>query len=74
VTAALVLLIYGISGAPGWAGRRTIVVLAAAAVLLALFGLIEARSRGPLVPLRVFRSRGLVGGNLVLRTAGMSQV
>jgi hypothetical protein len=40
--------------------------------LLALFGLIEARSAGHLVPLRIFRSRALVGGNLVLLTAGMA--
>jgi EmrB/QacA subfamily drug resistance transporter len=74
VTAALVLLIYGISDAPeaGWAAPETIAVLAAAVVLLALFLLIEARSPGPLVPLRIFRSRALVGGNLVLLTAGMS--
>jgi hypothetical protein len=32
--------------------------------LLALFGLIEARSAGHLVPLRIFRWRALVGGNL----------
>jgi EmrB/QacA subfamily drug resistance transporter len=74
VTSGLVLLIYGISGAPeaGWMAPRTIAVLAAAACLLVLFALIEARSPGPLVPLRIFRSRQLVGGNLVLLTAGMS--
>jgi EmrB/QacA subfamily drug resistance transporter len=74
VTAALALLIYGITGAPaaGWTGIRTIAPLAAAAILLGLFGLIEARSRAPLVPLRIFRARALVGGNLVLLAAGMS--
>jgi MFS family permease len=74
VTAALVLLIYGIAGASGagWTDPRTIAPLAGSAALLALFGLIEARSPGPLVPLRIFRSRALVGGNLVLLTAGMS--
>src|SRR5262249_57014937 len=35
-------------------------------------GLTEARRRGPLVPLRIFRARALAGGNLVLLTAGMS--
>jgi len=74
VTTALVLLIYGIAGAPttGWTGIRTIAPLGASVVLFGLFGLIEAHSRGPLVPLRIFRARALVGGNLVLLTAGMS--
>jgi EmrB/QacA subfamily drug resistance transporter len=74
VTTALVLLIYGITGAAaaGWTGIRTIAPLAASAVLLGLFGLIEAHSRAPLMPLRIFRARALVGGNLVLLAAGMS--
>jgi Na+/melibiose symporter-like transporter len=42
----------------------------AAAVLIAGFVRIETRSVAPLVPLRIFRSRALVGGNLVLLTAG----
>ena len=46
--------------------------LAAPAVLFGLFGLIEARSRAPLVLLRIFRARALVGGNLALLTAWMS--
>jgi EmrB/QacA subfamily drug resistance transporter len=74
VTAALALLTYGIAGASGagWTDPRTIAPLAGSTALLAFFGLIEARSPGPLVPLRIFRSRALVGGNLVLLTAGMS--
>src|SRR5262249_15741192 len=56
----------------GWTGIRTIAPLGASAVLFGLFGLIEAHSRGPLVPLRIFRARTLVGGNLVLLTVGMS--
>jgi predicted MFS family arabinose efflux permease len=46
-------------------------VLALSAVLIALFAGIEARSAAPLVPLRIFRSRALVGGNLVLLALGM---
>jgi EmrB/QacA subfamily drug resistance transporter len=74
VTAALLLLVYAIAEAPaaGWASAQTIGLLLASAALLALFGRIEARSPGPLVPLRIFRSRALVGGNLVLLTAGMA--
>ena len=74
VTGALLLLVYAIAEAPaaGWASVQTIGLLLASAALLALFGRIEARSPGPLVPLRIFRSRALVGGNLVLLTAGMA--
>jgi EmrB/QacA subfamily drug resistance transporter len=74
VTAALLLLTYAIARAPeaGWASAQTIGLLLSVPVLLALFGSIEARAHAPLVPLRTFRSRALVGGNLVLLTAGMS--
>lgn len=72
VTAALVLLVLAVSEAPdaGWAGAQTIGSVLAATVLVAAFLRIEARSVAPLVPLRMFRSRALVGGNLVLLTAG----
>jgi MFS family permease len=72
ITAALVLLVYGISEAPeaGWTGPRTIAPVVAAVTLIVLFAGIEVRSSGPLVPLRIFRSRTLVGGNLFLLTAG----
>jgi EmrB/QacA subfamily drug resistance transporter len=72
ITAALVLLVYAVSEAPnvGWTGAQTIWSVVGAAVLLAAFLRVEARSEAPLVPLRIFRSRTLVGGNLVLLTAG----
>jgi EmrB/QacA subfamily drug resistance transporter len=72
ITAALVLLVYAISEAPeaGWTGPQTIAPVVAAVALTAAFVRIEARSAAPLVPLRIFRSRTLVGGNLVLLTAG----
>ena len=72
ITAALVLLVYAVSEAPqvGWTEPQTIGSIAAAIALAAAFVRIEARSVAPLVPLRIFRSRTLVGGNLVLLTAG----
>jgi EmrB/QacA subfamily drug resistance transporter len=74
ITAALVLLVYAVSEAPevGWTGARTIGSLGASAALIAAFIAIEARSAAPLVPLRIFGSRTLVGGNLVLLAAGAS--
>ena len=40
-------------------------------MLIALFVRLEARAAAPLAPLRLFRSRALVGGNVVLFTLGM---
>src|ERR671928_92988 len=45
-------------------------VAAAIMTPTAVFVAIEARSAAPLAPLHVFRSRSLVGGNLVLFTLG----
>ena len=72
ITAALVALVYAVVEAPhaGWADGQTLGLLALAAVLIALFVGIEARSAAPLAPLGVFRSRSLVGGNLVLFALG----
>jgi EmrB/QacA subfamily drug resistance transporter len=67
-TGALVLLVYAVVEAPnaGWGSLRTILLVVGSGVLLAAFALIESRHRAPLVPLRLFRSRTLVGANLVM--------
>jgi EmrB/QacA subfamily drug resistance transporter len=74
VTAALVLLVYAVVEAPdaGWASGQTLGLLAASAAQVAVFGVVETGSVAPLVPLRIFRSRALVGGNLVLLALGMT--
>ena len=68
-TGGMVLLVDAISQAPqyGWGATRTIGVLAAAAVLLAAFLLIEHRVTDPILPLSIFRLRTLAGAN----TAGL---
>jgi EmrB/QacA subfamily drug resistance transporter len=73
VTAALVLFTYSVVKAPeaGWTSVRTLGLLALSVVLVAAFVATEARSTSPLVPLRVLRSRTLVGGNLALVALGM---
>jgi EmrB/QacA subfamily drug resistance transporter len=65
-TGGLVLLVDAISQAPqyGWGGTRTIGVLAAAAVLLATFVLIERRVADPILPLGIFRLRTVAGANV----------
>ncbi|HEX2316556.1 MAG TPA: MFS transporter [Thermomonospora sp.] len=72
-TLAFVLLILAVVEAPeaGWASARTLGLLAASAVLLAVFAAVERRAAAPLVPLRLFRSRALTGGNLLMFLAGM---
>jgi predicted MFS family arabinose efflux permease len=72
ITAALVALVYAVVEAPetGWTDGRTLGLLALAVVLTLVFVGIERRSVAPLAPLRVFRSRALVGGNLVLLALG----
>jgi EmrB/QacA subfamily drug resistance transporter len=72
ITAALALLVYAVVEAPdvGWGDPQTILLLAVSAALLAAFVVIESRHRAPLVPLRILRSRTLVGGNLVMLLFG----
>jgi Na+/melibiose symporter-like transporter len=74
MTGALVLLLYAIFRFADDGGLRpqTVVLAAAAVVLGALFLVIESRSAAPLVPLRIFRSRTLVGGNVVVLVAGIA--
>ena len=73
-TGAMVLLVYAVINAPqkGLSSGRTIGVLVAAGLTFALFVAVEKRSPAPLVPLHLFRSTSLVGGNLVLLMIGMA--
>jgi EmrB/QacA subfamily drug resistance transporter len=71
VTAALIVLVYAVIEAPTSSAGRTTLLALASAVLFALFVLVEKRSAAPLVPLRIFRSRAVVGGNLIGMTWGL---
>jgi len=72
ITGALVLLVYAVVEAPdvGWVDGRTMVLLGGSAALLVAFALVESRHPAPLVPLRLLRSRTLVGANLVMLLFG----
>jgi EmrB/QacA subfamily drug resistance transporter len=67
ITAALMLAVYAIvnGNQVGWITLRTLGLLALAALVLALFLLIESRISEPLVPLRLFRSRNVSVANIV---------
>jgi EmrB/QacA subfamily drug resistance transporter len=67
VTAALMLAVYAIvnGNQAGWTSGQTVGLLAAGALLLALFVGIESRVRSPLVPLGLFRLRNVATANVV---------
>jgi EmrB/QacA subfamily drug resistance transporter len=74
-TLGLVVLTYGIieTEKHGWGSTRTLLTLAAGALLLTVFVVIEGRfARRPLVPLRIFASRLLSGANVVVFCLGSS--
>jgi EmrB/QacA subfamily drug resistance transporter len=68
VTAGLVTLVYAIVKAQafGWGSARTVGLIAAALVLLAVFVAIEQRTVAPLIRLSIFRVRTLSVANAVL--------
>ena len=67
VTLALVLLTFGIinSAQAGWASAQTIGTLGVALALGVAFVVVESRVRDPLVPLGIFRIRGLSVASVV---------
>jgi EmrB/QacA subfamily drug resistance transporter len=76
VTAALMLSVFTIvkpAAELGWTAPRTLVFGAGSLLLLAAFIVREATAASPLMPLRMFRSRNVVGANLiqVIGAAGM---
>jgi predicted MFS family arabinose efflux permease len=57
--------VYAVIQAPESSAGRTTLLAVLAAVLFAAFVAVEKRSAAPLLPLRIFRSRVLIGGNLI---------
>src|SRR5438094_3492861 len=72
VTGGLMLLVYALTRATtdGWSSPVTIGLLSGAAALIAAFVAIELRSRSPLLPLRIFRSRTLSASNAAMAIVG----
>jgi EmrB/QacA subfamily drug resistance transporter len=75
ITGALMLGVYTLLEAPlhGWASTRTLTLFVVTFALLGAFVVREATAATPLVPLRIFRSRTIVGANVIqmLGVAGM---
>lgn len=72
VTSGLAVLAYGIvqTEAQGWTSAETLVPLCAGAALVGLFLLVEARTRAPLMPLKLFRLRSVSSANVALFLCG----
>lgn len=75
ITLALMLAVYAIVNGEqvGWLSMQTLGMLGAALVLFTAFLSVERRAPTPLMPLRLFRIRHVVAGNVVgvLWAAGM---
>ncbi|MFF6810687.1 MFS transporter [Streptomyces sp. NPDC012403] len=72
VTAGLATLAYGISQteSEGWTAAATLVPLCAGLALLALFLLVEARAKAPLMPLGLLRLRSVASANVAMLISG----
>ncbi|MDX6607720.1 MAG: hypothetical protein QOD14_2260 [Solirubrobacterales bacterium] len=67
ITAGLSVLAYAFldASSSGWGSTKIVSLLALSVVLIGAFVVIELRSKAPLVPFRIFRSRTLTGANIV---------
>ena len=78
VTAGLMMLVYALVKAPllGWTEHRTLAYFAISIALLIFFLVNEKRAAHPLMPLRVFRIRNLVGADslMLCMAAGLFSV
>ena len=76
-TVGVAALVYGLSnaatgpdGTSHWGDATVVTALAAGVVLLAVFALVEARSRDGLLPGRLLRQRDRLGANLAMLVVG----
>ncbi|MFJ2593727.1 MFS transporter [Streptomyces erythrochromogenes] len=76
VTAGLALAVFAVVGAPeaGWGSAQTLLQLTGAAVLLAVFLLIQKASKAPLMPLSIWRTPGLGISNLAMALLGAAWI
>ncbi|MFF5784569.1 MFS transporter [Streptomyces sp. NPDC012693] len=74
VTAGLATLAYGIvqTEAVGWTDPGTLLPLLGGLALLAVFVVVESRTREPLVPLGIFRNRTVSAANAAILLCGAS--
>ncbi len=65
ITGGMLLLVYALANAPdaGWGNQHTIGELGTAAAVLAVFVVVELRTRQPLFPFAIFRVKGLAAAD-----------
>jgi EmrB/QacA subfamily drug resistance transporter len=76
VTAGLALAVFAVVRAPetGWGATQTVLQLAGAAVLLALFFVLQKTVRQPLMPLGIWRVPRLGSANLAMALLGAAWI
>jgi EmrB/QacA subfamily drug resistance transporter len=76
VTAGLALTVFAVVRAPeiGWGATQTVLELLSAAVLLALFLVVQRSAAAPLMPLGVWRTPGLGPSNLAMTLLGAAWI
>src|SRR5262249_48839862 len=73
MTLGVMVATYAIVEAPsnGWTSFQTLGLVAAAALLLGMFAVLQQRLPNPILPLRILRIRGLTSSSLVRGLAAM---
>jgi len=76
VTAALSLAVFAIVRAPevGWGDARTILYLGVSVALMAVFVVIQAKRRDPLMPLAIWRAPNLAAANVAMLLLGAAWI
>ncbi len=76
ITGAVVAVVYAIvtGEVVGWVVPQTLGLLGLSAALLVAFLILQAMSKAPLLPLRIFGSPGLAAGNLVMALLGAAWI
>lgn len=76
VTGAVVAAVYAIVTGEyvGWIVPQTLGLLGLSVALLVAFLIVQAMSKAPLLPLRIFRAPGLAAGNLVMALLGAAWI
>jgi EmrB/QacA subfamily drug resistance transporter len=76
VTAAIMLLVYGLVEGPviGWSATRTMISIALAVILLAVFLIVESRHQDPTLPLSIFRSRTRCSSYVIALALGAAAI